>query len=122
LHIQDIPGTEFPSGRKTRVAVGSNGAVQGSYFCQGFVSIRLGGSVPLHNHAMEETYTILKGQGLVNVNGEEQAVTQGDLVLIPSGQNHALFNTGTEEMQMMFVYAPPSVAEHWQQELSGNIP
>lgn len=85
------------------------------------MTIRPGGSVPLHNHTMEETYTILKGYGLLTVNGEEQAVTQGDLVLIPSGQNHALFNTGTEEMQMMFVYAPPEVAEHWQQELSGEI-
>ena len=39
LNIFDIEGMEFPAGRRTRVMYGANGAIDGEYFCQGFVVI-----------------------------------------------------------------------------------
>ena len=35
VNIWDIKGTEFPAGRRTRVILGQNGAMEGSKFCQG---------------------------------------------------------------------------------------
>ena len=118
-HVQifEQEGIVMPSGRTTRVLVGDNGAVKGKYFCQGYVVIVPGGSIPLHDHEMEETYTILRGKGLMQVGDEQQHVEEGSLVLIPAYANHALTNTGDTDMHMMFVYAPYQIADHWEEEL-----
>ena len=39
VNIWDIEGTEFPAGRRTRVILGQNGAMEGSKFCQGYVVV-----------------------------------------------------------------------------------
>ena len=39
VNIWDIEGTEFPAGRRTRVILGQNGAMEGSKFCQGYVCL-----------------------------------------------------------------------------------
>ena len=38
-NIFEIEGTWFPAGRRTRVMLGENGAINGEYFCQGYVVI-----------------------------------------------------------------------------------
>ena len=119
--FEDIEGTEFPAGRRTRVIIGENGAIDGDYFCQGYVVVHPGGSVPLHDHVTVETYTILRGQGEMTVDGETEKVKEGDTVYIRSGQSHGLVNTGREEMHMMFVYAPKMIVDHWAQESAGEL-
>ncbi len=119
--FEDIEGTEFPAGRRTRVVIGENGAIDGDYFCQGYVVVYPGGSVPAHEHVTVETYTILKGTGQMTVDGETQPVRAGDTVYIESGKRHGLVNTGAEDMHMMFVYAPKMIAEHWAQESAGEL-
>lgn len=121
VQISSLEGTEFPAGRRTRVIVGQNGAVTAMNFSQGFVEIHQGGRIPLHSHDMEESYTILSGSGKMTVGAETLAVGKGDLVLIDPNLPHELVNTGDEELQMMFVYSPASVADHWKQELSGEL-
>ena len=121
-NIFSLEGMDFPSGRKTRVMIGSNGAIDGKHFCQGYVVLSPGGSVPPHEHAAEETYTILSGEGEMTVDGETAMVGLGDFVLIPPHQLHGLRNTGSSEMEMMFVFAPPLVADHWGQEMNGTLP
>ena len=39
VNIWDIEGTEFPAGRRTRVILGQNGAMEGDKFCQGYVVV-----------------------------------------------------------------------------------
>lgn len=121
MNIYDIEGTEFPAGRRTRVMLGENGGINGEHFCQGFVVIYPGGSIPAHEHVTVESYTILKGHGEMMVDGEVQAIQEGDFVYIPSGKPHALKNTGGEDMHMMFVYAPKMIVEHWAQERAGEL-
>lgn len=121
VNIWDIEGTEFPAGRRTRVMIGQNGAVQGEKFCQGYVVIHKDGGIPEHEHETVESYTILKGAGVMEVDGEKQTVKEGDCVLIPPGLKHALHNIGEDEMHMMFVYAPGVIVDHWAQEQSGEL-
>ena len=108
--FEDIEGMEFPAGRRTRVMYGENGAVDGEYFCQGYVVIYPGGSIPLHDHITIETYTILKGTGELTIGNETQPVKAGDTAYVDRNQPHGLVNTGDEDMHMMFVYAPKMVA------------
>lgn len=120
-NIFQIEGTWFPAGRRTRVMLGENGAINGEYFCQGFVVIEPGGAIPAHAHPTVESYTILRGQGEMTVEGERQVLHAGDFVYMAGGEQHGLRNTGSEELHMMFVYAPKMVADHWAQELDGTL-
>lgn len=120
--FEDIEGMELPAGRRTRVMYGENGAVNGEYFCQGYVVLYPnGGSIPLHEHETVETYTILSGEGEMTVDGETQKVRAGDSVYIDRMLSHGLVNTGSEDMHMMFVYAPKIVVDHWAQEQNGEL-
>lgn len=121
INIWDVEGTEFPAGRRTRVLLGQNGAMKGEKFCQGYVVIYQEGGIPEHEHETVESYTILKGTGVMVVDGEKQMVKEGDCIFIPSGAKHALHNTGEAEMHMMFVYAPSVIVDHWEQEKSGEL-
>ena len=121
INIFQIEGMTFPSGRRTRVMLGENGAINGDYFCQGYVVVNPNGTVPEHEHETVESYTILQGQGEITVNGETQPVGPGDMVYIERGQPHSLRNTGDADMHMMFVYAPKMVVDHWAQEASGEL-
>ena len=119
--FKEIEGTEFPAGRRTRVVIGENGAIDGEYFCQGYVVIYPGGAIPLHDHVTVETYTIIKGMGEITVDGETEPIGEGECVYIDGGKSHGLVNTGKEDMHLMFVYAPKMIAEHWAQETSGEL-
>lgn len=121
VNIFDIEGTEFPAGRRTRVIIGDNGAIKGEHFCQGYVVIYPGGSIPLHDHPTVESYTILEGNGEVTIGDETQAVRQYDVVFMEHDVPHMLKNTGESELRLMFVYAPKIVVDHWDKELSGEI-
>ena len=48
-------------------------------------------------------------------------VQEGDCIFIPGNLKHALYNTGEEELHMMFVYAPSIIVDHWAKEQSGEI-
>lgn len=121
VNIWDVEGTEFPAGRRTRVLIGQNGAMKGEKFCQGYVVIHKDGGIPEHDHEAVESYTILKGAGVAEVNGERTKVREGDCIFIPSGARHPLYNTGDEEIYMMFVYAPSVIVDHWAQEQAGEL-
>ena len=36
-------------------------------------------------------------------------------------KKHALVNTGSEDMHMIFVYAPSVIVDHWAQEKRGEL-
>lgn len=120
-NIQDIQGMEFPAGRKTRVMIGPNGVFRGDGFSQGYVVIYKDGSIPEHDHETVETYTILRGVGEIMIDSEKQTVKPGDFVYIPSNLKHGLYNTGEEELHLIFVYAPDVIVDHWAQEQSGDL-
>ena len=101
--------------------LGQNGAMEGSKFCQGYVVVYKGGGIPEHDHETVESYTIIKGHGEMEVDGEKQPVKEGDCIFIPGNLKHALYNTGEEELHMMFVYAPSIIVDHWAKEQSGEI-
>lgn len=51
--------------------------------------------VKYHIHEGEsETYYIISGNGIYNDNGEEVEIGPGDVTFTPSGEGHALKNTG----------------------------
>jgi mannose-6-phosphate isomerase-like protein (cupin superfamily) len=54
-----------------------------------------GSQQSLHAHPdSEQVYVIVAGRGLMIVDGEEQDVGAGTMVLIPPGSQHAIHNRG----------------------------
>lgn len=67
-----------------------------------------GGSTRPHVHRRsEEIYYILRGTGIVVVDGERAGVESGTAVLIPPGTEHSLENTGDEDLVLLCASSPP---------------
>lgn len=120
VKLSEIKGEKFPAGRWTRVITGK-GKIEPERFMMGYVVIYPGGKVPLHEHENEEVYTVLKGKGEMHIGDEVQEVEAISSVYIPPNQPHSLVNSGDEDLEMMFVYAPATVVDHWAQEREGEL-
>ena len=53
---------------------------------------------PHVHEAAENIYYILKGEGIVELEGKRHLVNAGTVIFIPPGIEHAIFNTGFEDM------------------------
>ena len=66
------------------------------------IQLKPGEEVSYHMHMGEsETYYILSGKGIYNDNGEKVEVCAGVATMTPSGEGHALKNTGDEMLEFI---------------------
>lgn len=56
----------------------------------------------------EQTLFFLSGSGEGEWNGERFPVGAGDVVVVTPGTEHNFWNTGSDEMKIYTVYAPPN--------------
>jgi quercetin dioxygenase-like cupin family protein len=49
-----------------------------------------GGLVDPHSHPTHEFYYVMNGKGIMTIDGEDRAISQGDLVYIPPDKVHSL--------------------------------
>ena len=120
VKLSEIQGDKFPAGRWTRVITGE-GRLQPNGFMMGYVVIYPGGKVPMHEHENEEVYTVLKGKGEMFIGDQMEPIRAVSSVYVPPNQPHSLVNTGDEELEMIFVYAPATIVDHWAQEREGEL-
>jgi mannose-6-phosphate isomerase-like protein (cupin superfamily) len=59
-----------------------------------------------YHRASEEIYFVVKGSGLMEVDGDSQHIRPGDAVLIPAGAWHTLENDGNSELRILCCCAP----------------
>jgi mannose-6-phosphate isomerase-like protein (cupin superfamily) len=68
------------------------------------ITLPEGASIGYHTHDNEtEIYYFLKGTGTVDDNGEQKPVSVGDALHTGGGRGHAVFNTGTGDLEFMAV-------------------
>jgi mannose-6-phosphate isomerase-like protein (cupin superfamily) len=66
------------------------------------------GMVEEHTHERaEHVYYILRGRGLMTLDGEALVVEPTTTVFIPPGVRHALVNNGLEDLVFVVVTSPP---------------
>lgn len=86
----------------------SNAPVKGQSLAE--ATLPPGGSTERHYHKLsEEFYYILEGDGVMEIDGEEQRVGVGDAVLIPAGAWHEITAEGA--MRFLCCCAPPYAHE-----------
>jgi mannose-6-phosphate isomerase-like protein (cupin superfamily) len=61
---------------------------------------------PVHSHSPEQCYYIIKGKGLMIIEGETSEVTEGDAVYIPSNKKHGIKNTGGVVLEYLTANSP----------------
>jgi mannose-6-phosphate isomerase-like protein (cupin superfamily) len=64
-----------------------------------------------YHRATEEIYVVVKGSGMMEVDGERTQIRPGDAVLIPPGAWHTLENNGTSELRILCCCSPPYAHE-----------
>jgi quercetin dioxygenase-like cupin family protein len=67
-----------------------------------YTTLKPGTTIGYHEHdETEEVYIILKGKGIMNVNGESLDVHEGDVVLTKKGNSHGLANNSNEDLDIL---------------------
>jgi mannose-6-phosphate isomerase-like protein (cupin superfamily) len=63
--------------------------------------------VARHSHKVQEqVYHVLAGEGLMEIAGERRVVREHDVIFIPPGIEHALYNTGLVPLTFIVVTSP----------------
>jgi mannose-6-phosphate isomerase-like protein (cupin superfamily) len=62
-------------------------------------------------HHLDQFLRIESGEGKAILDGEEQPIIDGSVVIVPAGTNHNIVNTSSEKpMKLYTLYAPPNHA------------
>jgi Mannose-6-phosphate isomerase len=62
------------------------------------------------HHNVDQVLIFVEGTGEAVLEGERSAVVPGRLVLVPAGTRHNFVNTGSSDLRLYTVYAPPEHA------------
>ena len=60
-----------------------------------------------HRHRIQEqVYHVLEGEALMEIEGERTVVRKDDVIFIPPGVEHAIYNTGLTDLRFIVVTSP----------------
>ena len=72
---------------------------------------RPGAYVEPHAHRVQEqVYHVLEGEGLMEIEGERRVVRRHDVIFLPPGVEHAIYNTGLVDLVFLVITSPPDDA------------
>ena len=98
LQYTDAKPAHFESGEAKgvagRVVVGKNDGANN--FCMRVFEISAGGYTPQHSHDWEHGMFIHSGEGNIFGNGRWNPVKSGNVVFVPSNEEHQIRNHGKE--------------------------
>ena len=67
-----------------------------------------GAGIGLHQHAHDEVYYVLSGQGRYVLDGVLHAVGAGDAMLTRTGSTHAIQQVGDAPLELLVAYSKPT--------------
>jgi mannose-6-phosphate isomerase-like protein (cupin superfamily) len=77
----------------------------------GIAKIPPGEALHTHRHLQAEIYLILRGRGLVRIDGKSRPVRAGSAVFIPANAPHSCENTGATDLRFTYVFDANSFEE-----------
>jgi quercetin dioxygenase-like cupin family protein len=83
--------------------------LDGQGFTMGITSFPPGTSIRLHSHNTIEQVTVIEGEGLAELNGEQLPARPYDTTQIAPGEWHRFINTGAGRMRILWVYGSTEV-------------
>lgn len=103
--LEEVAPIALPGGSWSRVLL--TGDRVASTSALGFSSFAAGTSTPMLSHATEELAYVLTGHGELRLEGEAVRYAAGAALYIPAGVWHAVANTGSEPVTMVFAFPHP---------------
>ena len=98
---------ELPQGSWSRMLV-TGDRVGGNAASLGYSVFTPGTVLSPVKHETEEFAYVVSGAGELQLDGEPVKFERGDALHIPGGVWHAVANTGTEDVVMVFGFAHPN--------------
>ena len=83
--------------------------LEGQGFTMGVTSFPPGTSIRLHSHNTIEQVTVIEGEGIAELNGQEMPARPYDTTQISPGELHRFINTGSTVMRILWVYGSTQV-------------
>ncbi|MGA7271035.1 MAG: cupin domain-containing protein [Acidimicrobiia bacterium] len=83
--------------------------LQGQRFTMGITTFPPGTSIRLHSHNTIEQVTVIEGEGLAELEGEQRPAVPYDTTQIAPGELHRFINSGTSRMRILWVYGDTHV-------------
>lgn len=71
------------------------------------MSLKPGEEIGEEVHEVAQFIRNDQGTGVSIMDGEKHDFSDGDAVVVPAGVRHNIINTGSEDMKLYTVYAPP---------------
>lgn len=71
------------------------------------MNIQPGDDIGKETHGLDQFIRIEQGEGKAILDEEESEIAAGSAVVIPSGAEHNVVNTGDEPMKLYTIYSPP---------------
>jgi quercetin dioxygenase-like cupin family protein len=78
-----------------------------------FVDAPPGRGPALHRHPYAEVFIVQEGQATFTVDGEEQEVRAGDILVAHANQPHSFVNSGTGRLRQVDIHVSPSMSTEW---------
>lgn len=88
--------------------MGKSTVVRGDSLFAGLNSFEPGQEHAPHAHkGQDKLYVILEGSGMVQIGGQTELLSAGDVAFAPAGVMHSIRNPGPLRLVVMAILAPP---------------
>ena len=72
------------------------------------MSLKPGEEIGMEVHTLDQFFRVEEGTGEAVLNDNRTTIRAGFAVVVPSGANHNIINTGSVPMKLYTLYAPPN--------------
>ncbi len=104
-HVEDVKGIEVQApgvkGTARKVLISPAEGWEG-YVMRVF-DVDKDGNTPRHSHDWPHINYVLKGDGILYLDGVEHRIKEGSFAYIPGGKEHNFRNTGTERLSLICI-------------------
>jgi mannose-6-phosphate isomerase-like protein (cupin superfamily) len=106
---EDRNGVTTEAGDDIYAILATGAQTNGGYYLTHAI-VPPGGGPPAHVHTREEeAFYIVRGELTFRADDRELTATAGSFVNVPRGTKHRFHNSGTEEVEMIFWFAPAGI-------------
>ena len=107
--LEDSPVYARGDGVETTLLIGRE-RCPAATLTSGLTRFPPGKKVPFHSHNCDEQVTIIDGEALVEIEGEDSvAVGRRDTTYVPAGKSHRFINTGDGPLEILWIYTTDHV-------------
>ena len=113
VDVSEVEFKKFPGGDMFSVLIGRhNSSGASEHHTVAIVRLPVNGKSDEHYHKeREESYFVIKGEGVAIINDKEFPIKSGSLIYTKPNDRHAFINTGDSEFEYLIITAPKWIPE-----------